>query len=37
MALDLSQYVPFNAFAFIWLVSMLAGLSYACRNDKEGK
>lgn len=38
MAFDLSQYIPFNAFAFIWLVSMLAGLSYACRNDnKEGK
>lgn len=37
MLFDLSQYVPFNAFAFIWLVSMLAGLSYACRNDNKGK
>ena len=37
MAFDSSQYVPFNAIAFIWLVSMLAGLSYACRNDKGEK
>ena len=37
MAFDLSQYIPFNAFAFIWIVSMLAGFAYACRNNKEGK
>lgn len=37
MAFDLSQYIPFNAFAAIWLVSMLAGFCYACRNDKGEK
>ena len=37
MPFDLSQYIPFNAFAMIWIACMLAGLSYACRNDKEGK
>jgi hypothetical protein len=37
MAFDLSQYIPFNVFALIWIVCMLAGLSYACRNDKKGK
>ena len=37
MAFDLSQYIPFNVFAMIWVACMLAGLSYACRNDKKGK
>lgn len=37
MAFDLSQYIPFNAFATIWLVSMLAGFCYACRNDNKGE
>ena len=37
MAFDLSQYIPFNAFAFLWIASVLAGFAFACRNDKEGK
>jgi hypothetical protein len=37
MAFDLSQYIPFNAFAFIWIASMLAGLAYASRNDNKGE
>lgn len=37
MAFDLSQYIPFNAFAFIWIVAMLAGIAFAGRNDREGK
>jgi hypothetical protein len=37
MAFDLSQYIPFNVFAMIWVVCMLAGLAFASRNDKEGK
>ena len=36
MAFDLSQYIPFNAFAFIWVLSMLAGVAFIKRNDKEG-
>jgi len=37
MAFDLSQYIPFNAFAFIWIACMLAGLAFASRNDKGGQ
>jgi hypothetical protein len=34
MAFDLSQYIPFNAFAMIWVLAMLAGVAFAGRNNK---
>lgn len=37
MLFDLSQYIPFNVFAIIWVASMLAGLAYASRNDNKGE
>jgi hypothetical protein len=37
MAFDLSQYIPFNAFAFIWIACMLAGFAFASRNDNKGE
>ena len=37
MAFDLSHYLPFNAFMFLWILGMLAGVSLFNRNDKEGK
>jgi hypothetical protein len=37
MAFDLSQYLPFNAFVFLWILGMLAGATLFNRNDKEGK
>jgi hypothetical protein len=37
MMFDLSQYVPFNVFALIWVASMLAGLAFASRNDHKRK
>jgi len=37
MSFDLSQYIPFNAFAMIWVMCMLAGVTFASRNDKEGE
>jgi hypothetical protein len=37
MTFDLSQYLSFNAFALIWIVSMLAGLAFASRNDHKRK
>jgi hypothetical protein len=37
MAFDLSQYIPFNVFAMIWVACMLAGLAFASRNDNKGK
>jgi hypothetical protein len=37
MLFDFSQYIPFNVFAMIWVVCMLAGVSFARRNDREGK
>jgi hypothetical protein len=37
MAFDLSQYIPFNVFAMIWVVCMLAGVAFAGRNNKGGK
>lgn len=37
MAFDLSQYIPFNVFAFIWIACMLAGFAFACRNDNKGE
>lgn len=37
MLFDLSQYVPFNAFVFLWLLGMLAYGSTFNHNDKEGK
>jgi len=36
MPFDLSQYLPFNAFVFLWILGMLAGVSLFNRNDKEG-
>jgi hypothetical protein len=37
MAFDLSQYLPFNAFVFLWILAMLAGVSVFNRTDTEGK
>ena len=37
MAFDLSQYIPFNAFAFLWILGMLAGVSFFNRNDNKGE
>lgn len=37
MAFDLSQYLPFNAFVFLWILGMLAGVSLFNRNDKGEK
>jgi len=37
MAFDLSQYIPFNAFAMIWILCMLAGVAFGVRNDKGEK
>lgn len=37
MLFDLSQYLSFNAFAFLWVASMLAGLAFASRNDHKRK
>lgn len=34
MAFDLSQYIPFNTFAFLWIACTLAGFTFAIRNDK---
>jgi len=34
MAFDLSQYIPFNVFAMIWVLSMLAGVAFIKRSDK---
>jgi hypothetical protein len=36
MAFDLSQYIPFNVFAFIWVSSMLAGIAFIDHNNKKG-
>ena len=37
MLFDLSQYIPFNVFALIWVLCMLAGVAYAGCKDKGGK
>lgn len=37
MLFDLSQYIPFNAFAAIWLLCVLAGFAFACRKDNKGE
>jgi len=34
MTFDLSQYIPFNVFAFIWVACMLAGITFASINEK---
>ena len=37
MLFDLSQYLSFNAFAFLWIVSMLAAVAFFGRNDNKRK
>lgn len=37
MLFDLSQYIPFNVFALIWVLCMLAGITFASLNDKGEK
>lgn len=37
MLFDLSQYIPFNVFFFLWVLCMLAGVTFINRNDREGK
>jgi hypothetical protein len=37
MLFDLSQYLSFNAFFFLWVLCMLAGVAFANRNDNKGK
>lgn len=37
MAFDLSQYIPLNVFAFLWIVSMLAAVAFFGRDDNKGK
>ena len=36
MTFDLSQYLSFNAFAFLWIASMLAAVAFFGRNDNKG-
>jgi hypothetical protein len=37
MAFDLSQYIPFNAFVFVWILGMLAFVAFSERNNKKGQ
>lgn len=37
MTFDLSQYIPFNAFVFLWILGMLASVSLFTSNDIEGE
>lgn len=37
MAFDLSQYIPFNVFTFLWIACALAGFAFASRNDNKGE
>ena len=32
----MEAYLPFNAFVFLWILAMLAGVSLFNSNDKEG-
>jgi hypothetical protein len=33
----MEAYLPFNAFVFLWILGMLAGVSLFNRNDTEGE
>lgn len=33
----MEDYLPFNAFAFLWILGMLASVSLFTSNDTEGK
>ena len=37
MSFDLSQYIPFNVFAMIWVLCMLAGVAFINGNNKGEK
>jgi hypothetical protein len=37
MPFDLSQYIPFNVFVFLWILGMLAGATLFNRNDNKGE